>query len=474
MRGFTEEALKIRQRTLIILLMEICPVIEDKVCSALRCAGVNETTHLLAAVSGGADSVALLRLLQGFWSCGYIGALSAAHFHHGIRKEGADADEAFVRALCEEAGIPFFTGHGDVPEYAAQHDQTMEEAARNARYAFLRETKQICGADYIVTAHTMNDQAETVLLHILRGSGVGGLCGMRTQAGDVLRPMLAVQRQDIEAYLSAAGQPYQTDESNASLAYTRNRVRIELLPMLAERFNPAVIPALSRLAGYAQTDEDYLNALAEDALDRAQSRQDAYRREALLALPQALRMRALRLALARVDALFDVEQASLCRLESMLSGRTGSIMALPNEKWAQVSYNDICFGTLPKESEAFSVPFCWDGETITPLGSFFTSRVSVRQDGDKNRIAFFDMEKLPRSLVVRSRQPQDRIQPLGMQGKKKLKDYFIDHKLPRWQRVLPLLCSENDVLFVPGCCIAEPYRVTPETKMVLRVEYRQT
>jgi tRNA(Ile)-lysidine synthase len=209
---------------------------------------------VLAAVSGGADSVALLRGLAAIRAPG-PGRLCVAHFNHALRGAESAGDEAFVVELCRQLGLHCEVGHA-AAVLADAPGATLEEAARDARYEFLRQTAERLGARYVVTAHTADDQAETVLHRVIRGSGVAGLCGIgRTRclgpAVTVIRPLLGVRRSQLLAYLEELGQSYRDDSSNADRQFTRNRIRHELLPRLAADFNPGVVDALLRLATLA-------------------------------------------------------------------------------------------------------------------------------------------------------------------------------------------------------------------------------
>jgi tRNA(Ile)-lysidine synthase len=209
---------------------------------------------VLVAVSGGADSVALVRSLAAIRAPG-PGRLCVAHFNHGLRGAESAGDEAFVVELCRQLGLPCEVGHA-AAALADAPGATLEEAARDARYEFLRHTAERLGARYVVTAHTADDQAETVLHRVIRGSGVAGLCGIgRTRslgpAVTVIRPLLGVRRSQLLAYLAELSQPYRDDSSNADRQFTRNRIRHELLPRLAADFNPGVVDALLRLATLA-------------------------------------------------------------------------------------------------------------------------------------------------------------------------------------------------------------------------------
>jgi tRNA(Ile)-lysidine synthase len=206
----------------------------------------------LAAVSGGADSVALLR---GLLDAG-VPHVAAAHFNHQLRGAESDADEAFVRDLAAQLGVPFHRGSADVAALAARQRENLEATARHLRYKWLAELAKEAGATWVATGHTADDQAETVLHRLIRGTGIPGLRGIAASrelaAGvQLLRPMLSVTRADVLDYLHALGQPFRDDATNADTAYTRNRIRHELLPLL-KTFNPAIVPVLGRLAGQAE------------------------------------------------------------------------------------------------------------------------------------------------------------------------------------------------------------------------------
>ncbi len=218
-------------------------------------------TAAVVAVSGGADSVALLRGLAALAQQEPCGRLVVAHFHHGLRGKAADEDEQFVVALAGQLGLECRLGRGDAGRTAADDGDGVEAAARNQRYDFLRDEAEAIGARYVAVAHTADDQAETILHHIVRGTGLLGVRGMRraralSPAVTLIRPLLGVRRDELRAYLDAIGQPYRHDETNDDLEFTRNRLRHELLPLLADQYNPQVIDALvrlGRLADEAQT-----------------------------------------------------------------------------------------------------------------------------------------------------------------------------------------------------------------------------
>jgi tRNA(Ile)-lysidine synthase len=235
---------------------------------------------MVIAVSGGADSVALLRALaRSKHEAGGPGRLIVAHFNHHLRDE-ANHDAEFVRELADGLEIPFELGQGDVAALAREQSDGIEAAARAARYCYFQEVAERIGARYLVTAHTADDQVETVLFNLLRGTGISGLAGIQrarplSAAVTLLRPMLEIWRSEVLEYLSSIDQPYRSDASNQSSEFTRNRIRHELLPFLRHRFNADVDQAICRLAQLAGDTQSLIDALAADVLDRATNSGDS-------------------------------------------------------------------------------------------------------------------------------------------------------------------------------------------------------
>jgi tRNA(Ile)-lysidine synthase len=273
-------------------------------------------TRVVVALSGGSDSVALLIILHELHQQREFVLDCAAHLHHGIRGAEADADQEFCRALCDRLGVPLVTNRLDVPALAARARVSIELAARRARHAFLSEVRAARAADVVGTAHTENDQAETVLLRLVRGAGGRGLAGMAPQRGHLIRPLLAITRDELRAELASIHQPWREDASNADVAIPRNRVRHELLPYLEQHFNPAMTRALARLADVARADEAWADSLVDAAAADAVSTRDgavSLNVSRLTAAPEALRRRLARraLELANPDRSCTVEEVDL-------------------------------------------------------------------------------------------------------------------------------------------------------------------
>lgn len=444
----------------------------QRVAALLRVYGVAQGSRLLAGVSGGPDSVALLHVLRCLRQQGAVGVVYAAHMNHGIRAEQADADAAFVRLLCASWDVPLFEECADVPALSKKEGMTLEEAARSARYAFLRRMKENWGAHFVVTAHHMDDQAETVLLHLLRGSGLTGLCGMQVCAGDVLRPFLTTTRQEILDYIAQEGLSYRTDETNLEPGCMRNRIRLELLPRLKRDYNPSITEGLCRMAGLLQEDEVYLNAQAERALERAALSNGGYARAQLALLEMPIQSRAVRIALERVGALYDMQLGGIQSVCTLLHANTGAHMALPRGVQARISY-DTLFIERPEHllSDEFETPLVWPGETKTPVGRFCAQLSQAWRTDEGANVAYLDTASLPQGIVVRRRRPGDRFQPLGAAGSRKFKEYLIDKKIPRERRERPILAAEQEVIYFPGGTISHKVRVREDTVQILRVEY---
>ena len=436
----------------------------------LRGAGV------VLACSGGADSLALahmfcqLREAWGFRLC-------MAHFDHGIRGEASRVDAAFVERTAAAWGIPFRLGRGDVPAYARHCRLSVETAARELRYRFLEELCDELGYDAIVLAHHGDDQAETVLMRILRGTGLAGLSAMGMREGRRVRPLLGIWKEELLAYCEEAGLSPREDATNTMPVALRNRIRLELLPHLRAEYNPLISEALCRLGRWAEDAQDFLRCEWE-RLRPGMTRQGPYgpelSRDSFLELHPALRHTALRAYLREVlgdlrDLCF-VHFASVERL--LLRGCTGAGAELPHGQGVELSYGWLrparCMEqALPEVSLA--VPGWTELEAY---GGRMYAEIRRNCPGHTGPMEYYcDYDRLPepKALVIRTRHPGDRIAGLG--GTKKLKDFFIDCKIPREQRDRqPLLVCGGCILWVVGRKRSRMFRPQGERILYLRAE----
>ena len=301
--------------------MKIHPVV-FKVNKALR-KSVQTGKHYLLAVSGGADSMALADAAVGLAGSGT--AFSVCHVEHGLRGTEAMEDMELVRRFCAGCGLAFYPVHVNVRDYAATEGLSVEAAARTLRYDALRKTAGVCGACAILTAHHRDDQAETVLLRLLRGAGLDGLAAMEVKKEDVLRPLLAFSRDELEAYCAARQLDFRHDSSNDDVTYTRNRVRHQLLPFLRRDFNPNIGKTLARTASLLREDADCLTELASSAYAECMVQDDAalaLDTERLNSLPLALRRRVLRQAYFKMGG-FELAYERTEALTRLCASRAG-------------------------------------------------------------------------------------------------------------------------------------------------------
>lgn len=428
---------------------------------------------VLIAYSGGPDSTALLSLLlelRELWSLGLL----LAHFNHKLRP-GAEKDEEFVKEVARKNSLPFFLGVKDVGRFAKERKLNTEEAGRKLRYDFLKKTATRVKANRIATGHTMSDQAETFLMRLLRGSGLRGLSGIYPAVeGMIIRPLIDVERKDIEAYLRERGLPYRVDESNFDRRFFRNKIRLELIPYIQKHFEPRIIPQLGRIASILQEEEALLEELGKEKAHKAigeMGHKAVLKWKYLSSLPLALQRRVVREFLLRLKG--DLREVSFTDVESVLS--------LGKEREFQLKKNfilkrqqDMVFlkeRDLPK----IEYEYCWKGKNplnIKKTGLSFEARKIKRKkltefDFDDRRVAFLDRGKLQFPLVVRSRRKGDRYQPLGAPGKKKLKEIMRAKGIPAEERERqPVFLSGKEIVWVLGLPVSEKFKIDEKTEEV--------
>lgn len=464
------------------------------------------SARLLVALSGGTDSTSLLLGLHEVFAECVAGPgtgpvpvraarLEAAHFNHTLRGRESDADERFCSELCKRLSIPLHVGRGDVRAHASQNGISVEAAARDLRYRYVHRTVNSQNLDAVVTAHTMDDQAETVLLAMTRGAGLRGVSGMAnvTERADlpaypgsrplkVLRPMLLHNRSHTAAYCASKGVAPREDQSNRDVAFARNRIRHNVLPEL-ERINPGVVEALARLASTAGADVELIDALATRALEDATlDEHGALSRETLSALPPALLAHVLREAYGRATGTtVDLDMRSLeAAAGAVLKLPTGGI-DLPNGARLVVDHDSVMFvgeegehGCPYPESVGESRLASPGSVAFRGGGSLNARRVSPAPDlGSLTRWqAAVDPAAVGETLLVRRRADGDRFQPLGMQTGMKLQDFLVNRHLPaRWRDRVPLVVSERGICWVAGERVAEWAKVPDGAKEALLFEY---
>jgi tRNA(Ile)-lysidine synthase len=440
--------------------------------------------RVLVALSGGPDSVALLHVLRTLERRGELAVAAAAHFNHQLRGAEADEDEAFCHGLAVAEGVPFLAGRADVGALARESGRSVEDAARQARYAWLEAAAAEVGADAIAVGHSQDDQAETFLLRLIRGAGPAGLAGIRPRSGLVVRPLLDISRAELRAYAAEHALPFRDDSSNADERIPRNRIRLELLPLLS-RYSPAIAATLAREASLAREDDEFLERLAIESAASLVLQESAgvtVDAEGLTALPPALASRVARKALtaAAPDRFIGFQHIDDL-LELARTGAEGAALTLPGVTAVRRGAR-IVFGSVAERpfSNSFRFPLSIPGEVAVPgwalSAAWLDGALELKTPPARGDVAVVAAARLRGALAVRTRRQGDTFRPLGMGGQgRKLQDFLVDRKVSRAERdSLPLVVDQDDrIVWVVGQSVAEDFRVTGPQQAVILLKARR-
>lgn len=436
---------------------------------------------VIVGISGGPDSVCLLHMLYSLRE-EYQLTIYGAHLNHNFRGIESQLDAHYVSQLCEDLNIVCFIKSVDVAKYASTNGFSFEEAGRIARYSFFEEVSEKVGATKVAVAHNLNDQAETILMRFLRGTGMEGLTAIHFNRGKIIRPLLNIPRKEIEEYCFLHKLSPRTDKTNLEPIYHRNKVRLELIPYLMENYNPNIIDTLSRTAEILKKDNLYIEEKAREAYRKIKISETRERIELSVVgidqLHEALRARILRIASEELVGKKDVlEYKHIVSILDLIEKRqTSKKRTLPMGIVVKISYEKLIFSFEDMEQ---------DKDYIYELQVNFSQLINEANQKitinlfDKNEMQVisrdkftkcFDFDKVNNRLNVRNRREGDRFWPLGLTGTKKLKDFFIDLKVDREERdLVPLLCDGDEIMWVVGYRMSENYKVTNDTARVLVV-----
>jgi len=435
----------------------------------------NKRDTVVVACSGGSDSVSLFHVLSQLkeeWSFDII----LAHFNHKLRKE-ADEDQNFVAELASSYSVSFYSESGNVKDYARRNKMNLEEAGRQLRYGFLKKIAREHSPARIAVGHTMTDQAETVLMRILRGTGPQGLGGMspKTKEG-IVRPLILVKREEVLKYMEQNDLKYRTDESNFDMDFLRNKIRHRLIPFVKNNYTTHIVDHLSRLAFIIQEENLLLQEITQKKIDLAEIKARGKNRldmDFLCTLNLALQRRVVREYLSEIRG--DLREISYKDIQSILDLGRGKEFHL--EKGLVLKNQNGLLGTkseYPKKEYEYS----WTGENflfiketgITIKGTKMHKEVNPKEFDNRKR-AFLDRSQLKFPLKVRSRKKGDRYQPLGAPGKQKLKELMRANKIPESSRdKKPVFLSEHKIIWVQDLPVCEQYKVKDSTKEIFKIE----
>ncbi len=470
--------------------------------------------HVIIGLSGGADSVCLLLVLKAMQPTYHL-TLTAVHVHHGIRGESAERDLCFSKELCEANDVEFVAAYRDVPGIAAKLHLTEEEAGRSVRYEIFEQEARKRRASVIAVAHHMDDQAETVLMNLLRGSGIRGCGGIQAKrllsdgrgiqakpsACDethildkpsafndsdseifVVRPLLGVRRSEIEAWLIAQNQTWCTDETNLTDEYLRSRIRNNLMPLLEREYNAQATEHIAAASGDFFEAEEYLRSRAEELFASWGNRLPL--RE-LSAEKPILQRYLIQGAIKRTGSIKDVGRTHIESVLGLLTKTTGSQIHLPGGRIAHRSYEFLIIEKRQTEKQAIAQqsrkvkkqslahPTAQTGRTVYSV--FPICEKKSQQIPQSCCVNWFDYDTIKKGLLMRRRRPKDRICIDARGNTQKLSDCMINAKIPAAKRdQIPILASKSRVLWIAGMRMAEDCRVTQSTRLVLEVRADET
>ncbi len=437
-------------------------------------------TKLIAALSGGMDSVVMLHCLLMLQKDKPF-TLLAAHLNHQLRGDESDRDESFVQDLCKDWQVKLYTSRQDVNAYCKSHNCSIETGARECRYSFFENIHTDLQADYIATAHHADDNAETVLDRLLRGSGTTGLAGIPPKRDFYIRPLLQISRKEIESYAAEHHLTYRTDSTNADTRYKRNRIRHVLLPMLQQEFNPQIAESINRFSSIMRETDELVKKESQIAF--SQCVREASKDKIILDISDflaylvILQKGMIRVALDKLDepnGISDFDQ-----FENLITfirkNKSGTKFRISSTTGILISSNELVIGHEPEQHESVTIhaapgkyPF-WNGqileikEAIKPLE--FQNKTNTQE--------WIDADKLLEPLVIRTVKDGDRFTPVNFQGSKKVSDFFIDLKIPVYQRnQVPLLESRSKIVWIAGYRLDDRFKVTNNTKRILKLEVK--
>ncbi|GAA0123892.1 MAG: tRNA lysidine(34) synthetase TilS [Clostridium argentinense] len=440
---------------------------------------VDNGDRIIIALSGGPDSITLLHILHTLRNKLNI-TIYAAHVNHLLRGEDAYKDEENCKKYCEKLGIPCFIKRVDINELAKMKNVSHELAGREARYAFFQELMEKHNCNKIAIAHNLNDQAETILMRMMRGAGIEGLIGIRPVRDDIfIRPLIEITRKEIEEYCERNNLPAAIDKTNFENIYARNKIRLELIPYMENNFNKDIIHTLNRMSNIIKEDNEYLEEVSDEIFKKYYYRKDdrviiykgAFKEH------KAIVTRVLRKAIFQIKGdLCNIENSHIIDIIKLYNQNTGKTIMLPDGLMVDNVYKDI---HIYKETKNQNIDFY---EKIPVDGDFYCEKLQVKivtkvfsRNNDINlksseMVKYFDFDKVKDNIILRYRKDGDRFTSLGMKGSKKLKDLFIDFKIPRHERdTIPLICFGNEIGWIVGYRISDKFKIDNNTKTILQI-----
>lgn len=445
---------------------------------------IQQDDQILVALSGGPDSVCLLHILYELKNKFNL-TIGAIHINHMLRGEEADNDEKYIAKLCDELGINHYVKRINIGCVAKAANVSLEVAGRNERYKAFKEIKTKYGYNKIAVAHNANDQAETILMRVMRGTGLEGLTGIKAKREDeIIRPILCLNRQEIEKYCEEKRLNPRIDASNYERIYSRNKIRLDILPYMKENFNKDIIDTLNRMTTLLQKDNEFIeeytnkcyNIYCENLGGKLKVSRELFKKEM-----DSIITRVIIRAFKEISSSHqNFEMKHIYEIVSLANKDTGKRLNLTNKIICENLYGDIIF----IKEEKYKQNLCDNREIRINKSEIYKKfdfdNYTMRFEVIKNRnkvefsknslIKLFDYDNIEKEIVIRYRKDGDKIVPLGMSGSKKLKDIFIDLKIPREYRDnIPVLCFDDKISWIVGYKTSQLFKVTKDTKKILKI-----
>ncbi|KNY28638.1 tRNA lysidine(34) synthetase TilS [Pseudobacteroides cellulosolvens] len=472
----------------------------EKVLNTIKCNNlINVGETVIAGISGGPDSVCLVHILNNISSI-YNFKIIAVHINHMLRGEEADKDENYVREFCERLSIEFYSDKIDIKKLSKEESVSIEEAGRIARYRQFQFYVENKGAQKVAVAHNKNDHAETVIMNIIRGTGTDGLKGIQYKRDNIIRPLLDVCRYEIEDYCLSNELDPRIDSSNLDNIYTRNKIRLELIPFINKCFNTNIIESIGRTAEIVSCDISFIEEYAAEAMKKCiiEKKSDKIRLniEILKDFHESIKNRILRNIIKDIKGnLNGIEKKHIDLLSGLaFNGRTGAVVCLPGKLIGEKSYNTLSVSyrrtnsptpIKDQKDNKFEIEITMQGSNFfkfngrsyclqsAVIGPIDAENINIQRCKREEKVQYFDYEALKMGIYLRNRKEGDMFKPINGKGTKKLKEYFIDEKIPRDERNKILLVAiGNEIVWVVGNKTSDKFKVNENTKYILKLELK--
>lgn len=440
---------------------------------------------VLVALSGGPDSICLLDILLELKEILDID-IAVAHVNHLLRGQESDSDENFTKKLCEKINVKYYCKRVDINKISKEKNISHELAGREERYSFFSEICKNYGYNKIAIAHNLNDNAETVLMRLMRGTGLDGLIGIKSKRDNIIRPIMCLNRKEIESYINKKELQTCLDKSNLERDYTRNKIRLDLIPYMQENFNKDLINSINRMSKILDIDNDYIEQEVQKKFNIYvyEQREKSIIKKELFKEHRAIVFRVIRKSIMRVaKTAVNFENKHIEEVFKLASYDTGKKINLPNYIIAENIYGDIAIKNTELSQMEFGDHISIKKQDINNKEIQFNDySIKFEKILDKNNkqisnndlIKYFDYDNIKEYINIRTRKNGDRFKPLGMNGSKKLKDIYIDLKIPREDRdLIPLICFDDEISWIVGYKVSEVSKITKSTKQILKITIRK-